>query len=110
MGIVFHEAVVTGHSDDALEALVIARRAVSGEIKPVRIHHGSLDTIANQIVGAVMGYGDMPTRRAYEIVAWAYLFRSLGGDDLRAVVREPSGNHLLWSNEDRDFLEESDGT
>ncbi|MFB6131029.1 MAG: DEAD/DEAH box helicase, partial [Salinigranum sp.] len=46
--------VVVSHPDDALEAMVIARRALAGSVEPAEIHHGSLDVVANQVVGIVM--------------------------------------------------------
>ncbi|REA05073.1 helicase [Haloferax sp. Atlit-6N] len=110
LGVVSRGTVVTDHPDDTLEALAIARRAVSGEVEPARVHHGSLDTVANQIVGVVMDYGDVSARRAYEIITRAYPFRDLAEDDFRAVVRELSGNRLLWLDEDKDLLEKSGGT
>ncbi|WP_416839528.1 DEAD/DEAH box helicase [Haloferax sp. DFSO52] len=110
LGVVSRGTIVTDHPDDTLEALAIARRAESGEVEPARVHHGSLDTVANQIVGIVMDYGDVSARRAYEIVTRAYPFRDLSEDDFRAVVRELSQNRLLWVDEDKDLLEKSSGT
>ncbi|WP_411963257.1 DEAD/DEAH box helicase [Haloferax sp. YSMS24] len=110
LGVVSRGTIVTDHPDDTLEALAIARRAESGEVEPARVHHGSLDTVANQIVGIVMDYGDVSARRAYEIVTRAYPFRNLSEDDFRAVVRELSQNRLLWVEEDKDLLEKSSGT
>ncbi|KAB1196437.1 MULTISPECIES: DEAD/DEAH box helicase [Haloferax] len=110
LGVVSRGTIVTDHPDDTLEALAIARRAESGEVEPARVHHGSLDTVANQIVGIVMDYGDVSARRAYEIVTRAYPFRDVSEDDFRAVVRELSQNRLLWVEEDKDLLEKSSGT
>ena len=110
LGVVSRGTIVTDHPDDTLEALAIARRAESGDVEPARVHHGSLDTVANQIVGIVMDYGDVSARRAYEIVTRAYPFRDLSEDDFRAVVRELSQNRLLWVDEDKDRLEKSSGT
>ena len=46
--------VLTTRPDDTLEALAICRRAHEGLVEPAEIHHGSLDTVANQIAGLVM--------------------------------------------------------
>ncbi|MFB6303892.1 MAG: DEAD/DEAH box helicase [Haloferacaceae archaeon] len=102
--------VVTSSPDDTLEALAIARRAEEGAVEPAAIHHGSLDVVANQVVGVVMDRGDASARRAYELVTSAYPFRDLSEDDFRAVVRELSGNRVLWLDEDADRLETSGGT
>ena len=102
--------LVTAEPDDTLEALAIARRAEAGEVEPARIHHASLDTVANQIVGVVMDEGEVSARRAYELVTAAYPFSDLDEETFREVVRELSKNRLLWLEEDADRLEKSGGT
>ncbi|MFB6251014.1 MAG: DEAD/DEAH box helicase [Halobellus sp.] len=102
--------LVTAEPDDTLEALAIARRAEAGEVEPARIHHASLDTVANQIVGVVMDEGDVSARRAYQIVTAAYPFADLDEATFRQVVRELSKNRLLWLEEEADRLEKSSGT
>ncbi|QCC48002.1 DEAD/DEAH box helicase [Halobellus limi] len=102
--------LVTSSPDDTLEALAIARRAEDGEVEPARIHHASLDTVANQIVGVVMDEGEVSARRAYDLVTAAYPFSDLDTETFREVVRELSKNRLLWLDEEADRLEKSGGT
>ena len=102
--------VLTTRPDDTLEALAICRRAHEGLVEPAEIHHGSLDTVANQIVGLVMDFGEIRAARAYEIVTRAYPFRDLAREAFREIVRELSANRILWLDEDEDQLEKSGGT
>ncbi|SFG11798.1 ATP-dependent helicase Lhr and Lhr-like helicase [Halopelagius inordinatus] len=102
--------VVTSDPDDTLEALAIARRAEAGDVEPAHIHHGSLDTVANQIVGVVMDTGEASARKAYELVTAAYPFRDLSESQFRQVVRQLHSNRLLWLDEEKDLLEKSGGT
>ncbi|WP_327051824.1 DEAD/DEAH box helicase [Halomicrococcus gelatinilyticus] len=102
--------IVTSHPDDALEAMAIARRATEGDVEPAAIHHGSLDTVANQIVGLVMDFGELDARRAYEIVTRAYPFRDLTEGQFKDVVRELKKNRLVWLDEEEDRLEKSSRT
>jgi len=102
--------VVTQGGDDTLEALAIARRAGEELVEPANIHHGSLDTVANQIVGVVMDEGEVHAREAYRTVTNAYPFRDLSEPEFQEVVRELDGNRLLWLNEETDTLEKSGGT
>ncbi|MFC6825769.1 DEAD/DEAH box helicase [Halopelagius fulvigenes] len=102
--------IITADPDDTLEALAIARRAEAGDVEPAHIHHGSLDTVANQIVGIVMDTGEASARKAYEFVTSAYPFRDLSEEKFREVVRELSSNRLLWLDEEKDLLEKSGGT
>lgn len=102
--------IVTGHPDDTAEALAIARRAASGEVEESNIHHGSLDVVANQVVGLVMDEGEIDGRRAFEIITRAYPFRDLDEETFRTVVREISRNRLVYLDEQDDRIGKSGGT
>jgi ATP-dependent Lhr-like helicase len=102
--------VLTTHPDDTFEALAIVDRAERGAVEAAGIHHASLDTVANQIPGLLMGFGELSAARAYDIVTRAYPFRNLSQADFKAVVRELSENRILWLEEDEDRLEKSGGT
>jgi ATP-dependent Lhr-like helicase len=102
--------IVVGHPDDALEAMVIARRAFEGAVEPATIHHGSLDVVANQVVGLVMDLGEIGAMAAYDLVTRAYPFADLSEDQFKSVVRELSKNRLVWLDEDADRVEKSSGT
>ncbi|WP_199241221.1 DEAD/DEAH box helicase [Halorubrum sp. SS7] len=102
--------VVAQGGDDTLEAMAIARRAGEELVEPANIHHGSLDTVANQIVGLVMDEGELHAREAYRTITDAYPFRDLSEPRFQEVVRELDGNRLLWLDEETDTLEKSGGT
>jgi ATP-dependent Lhr-like helicase len=102
--------IVTTHPDDTLEGLAIARQALDGEVEPAGIHHGSLDTVANQIVGLVMDFGEIDPKRAYDIVTRAYPFRNLAESTFEAVVRELGENRVIWIDEDDEQLEKRQGS
>ncbi|MGB9987831.1 DEAD/DEAH box helicase [Salarchaeum japonicum] len=107
---VSHGTIITGHPDDTLEALAIARRAAEGDVEETPIHHGSLDTVANQIVGLLMDFGELKAYRAYQIVTRAYPFRHLDEETFTDVIEELSRNRVLWLDEDADTIEKSGGT
>ncbi|MFQ3319257.1 MAG: ATP-dependent Lhr-like helicase [Natronomonas sp.] len=102
--------VITTRPDDTFEALAIVDRAERGEVEEAGIHHASLDTVANQIPGLLMGFGDISAARAYDIVTRAYPFRDLPESDFKAIVRQLSENRVLWLEEGDDRLEKSSGT
>jgi ATP-dependent Lhr-like helicase len=102
--------IVTTRPDETFESLAIAKRAVEGSVEPANIHEGSLDTVANQIAGLLMDFGEIGAMHAFEIVTRAYPFRDLSREAFRSVVRELSGNRIIWLEEDADRLEKSGGT
>ncbi len=102
--------VITTRPDDTFEALAIARQAQTGDVEPANIHHGSLDTVANQIAGLVMDFGEISAMEAYETVRRAYPFRDLTEADFKAVVRELAENRVVWLEADADRIEKRRGT
>ena len=102
--------IVTSHPDDVLESLVIARRARRGAVEPAVIHHGSLDTVANQIAGLVMERGDIRAMRAYELLTRAYPFQDLDTATFKQIVQELAENRIVWLDEEADRLEKRRGT
>jgi ATP-dependent Lhr-like helicase len=102
--------VITTRPDDTFEACVIAALAEAGDVEPADMHVGSLDTVANQICGLLMGMGELSAMAAYEIVTRAYPFRHVTEEQFREVVRELSSNRVLWLEEDADRIEKSRGT
>ena len=109
-GSVSEGTIVATHPDDILESMVIARRAKEGDVEPAAIHYGSLDTVANQIAGLVMDYGEIGAARAYEIVTRAYPFQELETAQFKEIVRELADNRVLWLEADDDRLEKRRGT
>jgi ATP-dependent Lhr-like helicase len=102
--------VITGNPDDTFEALAIARRAADGEVEHTPIHHGSLDTVANQIVGLTMDFGDVSARHAYQIITRAYPFQDLDEETFREVAMEMHDNRVVYVDEDDDTISKSGGT
>ncbi len=102
--------IVTTRPDDTFEALAIVDRAERGEVESAGIHHGSLDTVANQVPGLLMGFGELSAAWAYEIVTRAYPFRDLSEEAFKSVVRQLSDNRVIWLDEEADRLEKSRGT
>ncbi|MFB6297837.1 MAG: DEAD/DEAH box helicase [Salinirussus sp.] len=102
--------IVASHPDDVLESLTIARQARRGEVEPAAIHYGSLDTVANQIAGLVMDFGEIDAMRAYRVVTRAQPFRDLGEAAFKSVVRELASNRVVWLDEDADRIEKRRGT
>ena len=102
--------ILASDPDDTLEALVIARRAREGEVENSAIHHGSLDVVANQLVGLVMDFGEIDVGDAHDVLTAAYPFRNLSVEQLREVIEEIAGNRLVWYAEDHDRIEKTGGS
>jgi len=78
--------VVALDSDDTLEAMAIARRALEESLEPVSIPEKPLDVLSHQIVGLLIQKGRWYLHEILEIVKKAYPYQSLTEQDLIGVL------------------------
>jgi len=78
--------VITGNPDDLMEAAVICRRAVLGELEPTEIPERCLDVLAHQLVGLCLDGHEVTLDYALRVFRRAYPYRHLDEDTLREVA------------------------
>ncbi|HEY9246959.1 MAG TPA: DEAD/DEAH box helicase, partial [Candidatus Methanoperedens sp.] len=88
--------IITIGADDAAESSAIARKAKAGEIETINLHENSTDTLANQICGMTLDFGELAIERIYSIVKRAYPYRDLKKELLQAVINQLEENRLIW--------------
>ncbi|MDP3105500.1 MAG: DEAD/DEAH box helicase [Candidatus Methanoperedens sp.] len=93
--------IITMGPDDAAESSAITGRARVGKIETIDLHENSADTLANQICGMALDFGEIPVERIYSIVRRAYPFRSLKLDMLRAIIKQLVDTRLIWFEDDK---------
>ena len=72
-------------SDDLIEAAVIARKAIAGEIEPVEWRDKPLSVAANQIVMMVHSHGALPIDSITEAMSGAIQFENWRREDTIAI-------------------------
>lgn len=87
IGGVARGVVIVMDSDDALEAVVISRRARSGELEPVRVVKNSLDVAMHQIAGLLLEYGRVTREEIADLLRSTYSFAELDDADLDSLLR-----------------------
>lgn len=102
--------IVATMSDEVLESAAIAGAAHEGAVEPARVHQGSLDTLANQIVGIVMDEGEIRGARIYDIISRATPFEAVGPETVRDVIEELSRNRIIWLNREEDVISKTGET
>ena len=78
--------IIAGEGDDIFESSVIAKKALSGELEPLRIHRKSLDVLTQQIIGFVIENYNVDTKETYETIKKAYPFKDLKEDEFLSLV------------------------
>lgn len=82
--------------DDILESWVISKKARSNEIEFLRIHHNSLDTLANQISAIALEYKRIDVERAYSIIKRAYPFRNLEFEEFIQICEFLANGNIIF--------------
>ncbi|OYT63049.1 MAG: hypothetical protein B6U69_00045 [Thermofilum sp. ex4484_15] len=91
--------IIALNPDECLEASVIARRALNGELENHDFHFRALDVLAHQLAGMVIERGELSVREAYDIVTRSYAYSDLELGELVKVLRqlEAEGLIKLWN-------------
>ena len=99
-------AIIVQDSDDALEALVICRRALAEELEPAEIPMKTLDVLAHQIAGLLMLKRSWSFDEALSMIRRAYPYSELEEHELVSVLQYMHSRipRLVWfSASDRVF-------
>ncbi len=78
--------IIAQDGDDVLEAMVLARRALEGEVERIIIPQKPLDALAQQLAGLVLEERALKADDAWEVVRRAYNYRNLKRDEVEEVA------------------------
>ena len=79
--------ILTMDSDDTLEAMVIARRALKEELEPVEIPPKPYDALAHQIAGLLLKKRRLYFHEIYDVFKKAYPYADLTIEDIEKVLK-----------------------
>jgi len=78
--------IIASEGDDIFESCVISRKALRGELEPLRIHKKSFDVLTQQIIGFVIENYNIDPKETYETIKKAYPFRDLKEEEFSNLV------------------------
>jgi ATP-dependent Lhr-like helicase len=93
--------VIATSPDDIVEASVIARKAMAGELESGKMHELALDVLAHQLAGICVDKGGVTAADAMRILKRAYPFRNLGRGDLNSVVEQLKSEGIMLERDGR---------
>jgi len=88
--------IISTNTEDFIESMVIARKAINGELEKTRIRENPLAVLANQILAMAMEYGKINANKAYEIIKRAYPFRNLSENKFQEVISQLQEQRVIW--------------
>jgi ATP-dependent Lhr-like helicase len=101
IGEVSKGVVIVMDSDDALEAMAIARRARAMELEPTEVVRNPLDVALHQIAGLLIEYGEVRREELMRFLRSSHNFRDFPEEDLDLVLGFASSIGLLRVQGDR---------
>lgn len=102
--------IICMDSDDTLEAMIIARRALKEELEPVEIPPKPYDVLAHQIAGLLLKNRRLEFNEILELAKKAYPYKDLTLEDVEKILKYMHGRfpRLAWvSFEDKVVLKPS---
>lgn len=73
--------------EDALESVVLGRRAVNGDLEQLDLYTAPLDVLAHQVAGLLMEYRELPLETLYSVVTRAQPYHNLTYGALLDLLR-----------------------
>jgi ATP-dependent Lhr-like helicase len=92
--------ILTTNSEDLAESVVIARRALRGELEALSVRQNPLTVLANQIISIALEYGKITREKIYAIIQRAYPFHRLSADLFHQVLEQLRQQRSLWFEEE----------
>lgn len=90
--------IITQDSDDTLEAMVLARKALVEELEPVEICMKPYDVLAHQLIGLLLQKNRWYLNEALDVLRRAYPYSDLSEEELLQVLKYLNERYprLVW--------------
>lgn len=98
--------IIALDSDDALESMVICRRALIEDMEPLKIPEKPYDVLINQIVAEIMPRGRLFFLQIKNLFSRAFPYARLDEEDIKFVGRYMHNRfpRLVWLSEEDEVL------
>ncbi len=88
--------IITSHPEDFAESMVIAKKAINGEIEELRVRKNPLSVLTNQIISIALEYGKISPDKIYEIVKRSYPFSNLKKEIFEKIIIQLGKQRSIW--------------
>jgi ATP-dependent helicase Lhr and Lhr-like helicase len=91
--------IIATTPEDLAESLVIARKALSGEIEEIRVRRNPLSVLTNQIISIALEYGQINPEKIFKIIKRSYPFYKIQEDLFKQVIAQLKNQRCIWIDE-----------
>ena len=99
IGKVSKGTIISTNAEDFAESIVIARRALAGELEILEVRKNPISVLTNQIISIVLEYGKIKASKIFEIVKRAYTFESLKFEFFNMILQQLRNQRSIWIGE-----------
>ena len=89
--------------EDVAESIVIARRALAGELEVLKVRQNPLSVLTNQIISIALENWKIKSEKIYEIIKRSYPFHTLKQDTFNKILEQLRNQRSIWIG-DEDFV------
>lgn len=86
--------------EDLAESLIIAKKALNGEIEEIKVRKNPLSVLANQVISIALEYGKIEPDKLYNIIKRSYPFKDLKKNNFQKIVEQLRNNRSIWIDEE----------
>ncbi len=99
--------ILATNPEDLSESLVIARRALKGEIEVSKVRQNPLSVLTNQIISIALEYGTIKPENIYKIIKRSYPFHTLKQNIFNKILEQLRNQRSIWIDEDNFIVKRS---
>lgn len=88
--------ILATNAEDLAESLVIARRALAGELEALKVRQNPLSVLTNQVIAIALEYGRIDLDKIYNIIKRSYPFHNLKKDVFKDVIQQLKNQRSIW--------------
>lgn len=92
--------IIATTPEDLAESLVIARKALLGELEELNVRQNPLSVLTNQVISIALEYGRINPKKIFEIVKRSYPFYELKHELFEMIIEQLRSQRSIWIDEE----------
>ncbi|UCD14186.1 MAG: DEAD/DEAH box helicase [Thermoplasmatales archaeon] len=100
VGMTSKGCILASNPEELAESLVIARKALAGELEHFKVRQNPLSVLSNQTIAIALEYGKIKAKKIYKIIKRSYPFHNLSWKTFEIIVQQLRNQRTVWIEEE----------
>ncbi|MFH1100843.1 MAG: DEAD/DEAH box helicase [Methanobacteriota archaeon] len=96
--------IIATNPEDVAESMVIARRALTGELEELDVRQNPLSVLSNQIISLILEYGEIDAKKMFNLITRAYPFHTLSQELFNRLIQQLQNQYIFTVKEDKPII------